>query len=304
MIVYHKNDEIDREQWDNCIRNSGCLKPFPYSWYLDIMSPGWEALVDDDYDSVFPMPLFSRLGFTFIENPVFLQQLGVFSPDKPEEQALSEFLSFIPDFYRFIDLDIALKPSNHGFRITEKNSYILDLSKSYEELYENFTENCRRNIEKSLKKNNEIVEDITPDELLDMFILNNGKGIKGIRAKDYVRLKKLMNFCIINKKGKIIGTRSGHKKPSSGMFIINLKGSMTMLLSADTQHSVERKSGYFICNELIKSNSRSRSVLDFAEPVLYGIPDFYLSFGVSKVPYYKIYRNRMLWPAGLIRLLK
>jgi len=37
MIVYHKNNEIDREQWDNCIRNSPGVSPYAYSWYLDIM---------------------------------------------------------------------------------------------------------------------------------------------------------------------------------------------------------------------------------------------------------------------------
>ena len=83
MIVYHKNNEIDREQWDNCIRILPGAKPYAYSWYLDIMAPGWQALVDDDYDSVFPVPGFSRFGIQYIATPVFLQQLGAFSPDKP-----------------------------------------------------------------------------------------------------------------------------------------------------------------------------------------------------------------------------
>ena len=43
MIVYLKNDEIDREQWDNCIKNSSVTRPYAYSWYLDIMAPGWEG---------------------------------------------------------------------------------------------------------------------------------------------------------------------------------------------------------------------------------------------------------------------
>ena len=78
MIVYHKNKEIDHEQWDNCISNSGYAKPYAYSWYLDIMSPGWEALVDDDYDSVFPIPSYIRFGLQYASTPPFLQQLGAF----------------------------------------------------------------------------------------------------------------------------------------------------------------------------------------------------------------------------------
>ena len=44
MIDYLKNNEIDREQWDNCIRNSPGVKPYAYSWYLDIMAPDGKAL--------------------------------------------------------------------------------------------------------------------------------------------------------------------------------------------------------------------------------------------------------------------
>ena len=92
MIVYHKNGEIDRELWDNCIRNSAVARPYAYSWYLDIMAPGWEALVDDDYDSVFPVPSYIRFGVQYASTPSFIQQLGAFSPDKPASEAIIEFL--------------------------------------------------------------------------------------------------------------------------------------------------------------------------------------------------------------------
>ena len=71
MIVYHKNNEIDREQWDNCIRNTPGAKPYAYSWYLDIMAPGWQALVDDDYDSVFPVPGYHSFWNTIYCQPCF-----------------------------------------------------------------------------------------------------------------------------------------------------------------------------------------------------------------------------------------
>lgn len=48
MITYLFNSEIDKDKWDNCIKNSPGAKPYAYSWYLDIMAPGWQALVDED----------------------------------------------------------------------------------------------------------------------------------------------------------------------------------------------------------------------------------------------------------------
>ena len=182
MIVYHKNNEIDREQWDNCIKNTPGSKPYAYSWYLDIMAPGWHALVDDDYDSVFPVPGFNRFGIQYVATPVFLQQLGAFSPDKPASQVINEFLDFMPDFYKFIDLCVGQKIDAKGYKVTEKINFELDLSKPYETIFNSFSDHCRRNVEASVKKNPILISDISPDEIIDLFIQNKGKDIRGIKV--------------------------------------------------------------------------------------------------------------------------
>lgn len=300
MIVYYKNQEIDREQWDNCIRNSSCLKPYPYSWFLDIMSPGWEALVDDEYDSIFPIPSNSKFGIRYIETPAFLQQLGAFSPDKPADKALAEFLHYLPDFYRLVDLNIAQKPHTDSFKITERSNYELDLSGAYETLQEHFSEQCRKNIE-SVKKGTELVTDIKPEELIDLFILNKGKDIKGIKARDYQKLRNLMNFCLINKKGRIVGVRSGRKKIIYGMFIIETKGYKTMHFVVNTLRSRERNLGYFTINEIIKNGASTKAILDFAGSSIPEIGSFFQSFGAERRSYYRIYRNRLFWPVKMLK---
>ena len=301
MIIYHKNQEIDREQWDNCVRNSSCLKPYPYSWYLDIMSPGWEALVDDDYDSVFPLPVSGKFGIPYLATPVFLQQLGAFSPDKPADTAMYEFLHYMPDFYKLIDLNIAQKIDQEGFRITERANYELDLSKPYETLWENFSSKCKRDIELSRKKEPELIYDISPDELIDLFILNKGHDLKGIKPRDYQRLRNLMNFCLINKKGRIIGVRDLHKKPVYGIFIVETKGYKTLLFIVHTQQSRERRIGYYTLNEIVKAGSSTKTTIDFAGSSIPEVARFIESFGAVRIPYYRIYRNRLLWPARMLK---
>lgn len=300
MVVYHKNNEIDREQWDNCIRNSACVKPYPYSWYLDIMSPGWEALVDDDYDSVFPIPAFSKFGIQYIETPVFLQQLGAFSPDKPADKAIVEFLHYLPDFYKLIDLSIAQKIDINGFKVTERANYELDLSRPYEKLWENISPQSRRNIESAEKKGIEIITNVTPDELIDLFILNNGKELSGIKARDYLRLKNLMNFCLINKKGRIMGVKAG-KRLIYGNFIVENRGSKTMLFVVNTPRSREKRIGHLIVNEILRANSQTRTILDFGGASIPEVAAFMESFGAVRVPYYRIFRNRLFWPAKILK---
>lgn len=301
MIVYHKNHEIDREQWNNCIRNSPGVKPYAYSWYLDIMAPGWEALIDDDYDSVFPVPGFSRFGIKYIATPVFLQQLGAFSPDKPSSQTIIEFLEFLPDFYKLIDLCIGQELISDGFKLTERANFELDMSKPYEKLWERFSPHCKRNIETSSKKSPELVTDITPDELIDLFLLNKGNVIKGIKTRDYQRLNNLMDFCLKNKKGRIIGVRAARKKLIFGIFLVETHGNKTMLFVVNTHQSREKRIGYFAVNELIKNHASTRTILDFAGSSIPGIASFMESFGSINIPYYRIYRNRLFWPVRIMK---
>jgi hypothetical protein len=301
MIVYLKNEEIDRDQWDACIKNSHELKPYGYSWYLDYMAPGWQALVDDDYDSVFPLPGFSRFGIKYITTPIFLQQLGAYSPDKPSPDMLNEFLDYLPSFYKLVDLCVGQKVEHEGFKITEKSNFELDLSKPYELIYERFTTHCKRNILSSSKKKPHIVTDISPEQLLDLFIKNKGKEIKHIKSRDYQRLLNLMNYCIRNNKGRITGARSGRKEIIYGVFILETKGNKTLQLVVNTPQSREKRIGYYVVNEIIKEFASTHTKLDFAGSSIPSVSSFMESFGSEKVPFYRLYRNRLFWP---VRLLK
>jgi hypothetical protein len=207
----------------------------------------------------------------------------------------------MPDFFKFIDLCVAQNITAEGYKVIERVNFELDLSKPYETILQNFSDHCRRNIKSSLKKNPELITDITPDEIINVFINNKGKEISGIKIRDYQRLKTLMSFCIINKKGRLIGVRDGRKKLIFGIFLIEIPGIKTILFVANTHQSRERRISYFVVNELIKDFSSTKTRLDFAGSSIPSVASFYESFGCEKVPFYRIYRNKLIWP---IRMLK
>jgi hypothetical protein len=301
MIVYLKNHEIDREQWDNCIKASTSSKPYAFSWYLDIMAPGWEALVDDEYDSVFPLPGFRRYGIQYITTPIFLQQLGAFSPDNPLDSVIYEFIDYMPEFYRFVDLCVGQKINYKGYKITERANFELNLSKPSEIIRDSYSNNCRRNIEQASKKNIEFVTDITPDEIIELFMRNKGREIHGIKMRDYQRLKNLMDFCLRNKKGRIAGVRAQQKRLIFGVFYIELPGSITILFTVNTEESKSKRIGYLMVDELIRKYSGSKKILDFAGSSIPSVASFMESFGAVNNPYFRIYRNNLPWP---VRMLK
>lgn len=301
MIVFLKNQEIDREQWDNCITASQSFKPYAFSWYLDIMAPGWEALIDDDYDSVFPLPGFSKFGIRYITTPIFLQQLGAFSPDNPVEKVIYEFIDYMPEFYKFVDLCVGQKINYTGYKTIERSNYELDLSAPYEKLWDRFTSDCRRNIQIGAKKKFDLTADVSPEELINLFIWNKAIKLRGIKIRDYDRLKSLMNYCINNNKGKIIGVRTARKRLVFGVFLVRVPGSITILFTANSPESRNKRTGYFVINEIIRDNALTETMLDFAGSSIPSIASFIESFGSINNPYYRIYSNKLPWP---IRFLK
>jgi len=301
MIKYVKNNEIDREKWDNCISMIPRVKPYGFSWYMDNMAPGWAALIDDDYKSVFPIPGFKRFGIHYIATPPFLQQLGVFSPDKPPREALDEFLGYIPEFYRLIDLCVGHRTDYSDYSITERPNYELNLSPPYSILYDKFSHHCKRNIERSAREKPELTIDVTSGELIELFINNRGSEIKGIKARDYKRLQNLMNYCLDLKKGRIVGVRTKGNKLVYGLFLIEAEGSIILLFLANTRESREKRTGYFVVNELIKESAGTCTILDFEGSSIPSVALFMESFGTVNVPYYRIYRNRLCWPLKMLR---
>jgi hypothetical protein len=300
MIVHLKHDEIDRERWDDCIRNTPGAKPYGYSWYLDIMAPEWEALAADDYHAVFPLPAFKKFGIRYLATPTFVQQLGVFSPDKTRQDTISDFLKYIPGFYKLVDLRVGQQVSYEGFKVAERTNYELNLSNSYETLWNNFSPGCKKNIEKSTRYNPEIIGDITTYELISLF-RSTKRRIKGVRDSDYLRLNTLMDFCIRNKKGRIVGVRSSDNKLIYGRFFLVSKELITMLFTAGTSESRKKNTGYYVVSEIIREYSGSNTTFDFEGSMIPSIASFMNSFGCVNVPYYRIYRNRLPWPIKYLK---
>jgi len=293
MIVYLHNSEIERNRWDSCLNEIPHVRPYAFSWYLDNMSPGWEALVDDDYDAIFPMPCSSRFGIRYIATPVFLQQLGGFAPDKDAESVTAEFFDYILEFYRLIDLCTGCGINIHGYRVTVRSNYELDLSHPYGILQSNFTRHCLRNIEKATRNSPELNHDIAPAQLIALFRNNRGAEIRGIKQRDYDRLEKLMNYCIVNGRGRIIGVRTSGNRIIFGVFLVETRGRITMLFVVNTPESRKMRTGYYVVSELIKNFAATDTILDFAGSSIPRVASFMESFGSVNIPFYRIYRNRL-----------
>lgn len=301
MIAYLKNEEIDRCKWDECLAEIPGIRPYPWSWYLDIMSPGWEALVDDDYSSLFPLPCSRKYGFSYIATPVFLQQLGLFTPDGDKQKIALEFISFMPEFYRLTDLNIGQEVQPPGYKVAPRYNFELKLTDPYEKIWVNYLSDCRRNINIAHRYPQEIVDDVKPPEVISLFRNNTAKRAGVIREVSYRRLESLMDMCIQSGRGKIMGVRSPKGKLLWGIFVIDTAGRLTLLFTAGSRKSRELRTAYHVIDHIIKTNAESGKTVDFAGSSVPSVAIFMKAFGSEQTTYWHIYRNKLPWP---VRLLK
>ena len=104
MIYFVKRNQIDEEKYNNCIATSLQSRMYAYSWYLDIVADNWNVLVLDDYEAVMPLPFHKKFLISYISQPFFTQQLGVFSKENITEETIQFFLNTIPKKYLKIAL--------------------------------------------------------------------------------------------------------------------------------------------------------------------------------------------------------
>jgi hypothetical protein len=110
-----------------------------------------------------------------------------------------------------------------------------------------------------------------------------------------------MNYCISNGKGRIIGVRAARKRLVYGIFLVQVPGSVTIIMEANSPLSLDKHIGFFVLNEIITENAATATKLDFAGAFGKSSVPTGKSFGGKDVPYYRIYRNRLFWPAHVLK---
>src|SRR5688500_14324454 len=124
MFKFYSRKEIDVRKWDDCILRSNQSIVYGLSWYLDIVTPGWEALIiegSSGYLAVAPIPMKKRLGFKIVFRPFLTQQLGLFSSeDLNTKSNLSIILEKIKQRYQHIYYTFNVENNQHISDALEK----------------------------------------------------------------------------------------------------------------------------------------------------------------------------------------
>lgn len=303
MIRHLKHNEVDKKKWDSCIDHSINNIIYSYSWYLDIVCPGWEALVEDDYKSVMPLTQGKKYGTYYLYPPYFAQQLGVFSTEKISQEKATEFLLSIPTKYKFIEINMNTYNTFEysGFQVKKNINLELPLNAPYETLQKNYSRLTIRNIKKAIKNNVSIQKNIEPPDLIRIFRKTRGEGISNLKEKNYKVLLNLINTCIKRGYCESIGAFTKDGQLCAGIILLIKNNRAIFLFSATHKLGKENGAMFFLIDAFIRNKAGSDMIFDFEGSNIPGVARLYKGFGSKECVYLQVRKNKL---SKLVRWIK
>ena len=286
MIAHLQHNQINRAQWDATIAKCGNI--YAFSWYLDIVHPSWEALVEDDYQAVMPLTGGKKLGVNYLFNPYFVQQLGIFSKKQTSPEKTEAFLNAIPKKYRFCEIRLnESNPLQEGFQGVEYHrNTLLDLNQSIEAIRANYHQNAKRNLAKAEANNLQIVDTVIPYHVVALFRDNRGALLDKWGDAEYDVMTRLASTAQKRGNAFILGvTEKGVGELLCAAIFMKTANRVTFLFSGLKEEGKEKQAMTFLIDQVLQKYANQPRVFDFEGSDDDNLARFYLGFGGKNVKY-------------------
>ncbi len=301
MIRYLQHTDIDKTLWDECIGDAFNGNLYAWSWYLDIVHPGWEALVEDHYQRVFPLTGNTKFGMSYLFQPFFAQQLGVYSRSLLNAHIVGHFLSAIPSKYRFVDicLNTHNKLEMKNVLVKPHLNHELDLINTYEKVFAKYTTNTKRNLKKSSEAGLSITRNARPEDIINLFRKNRGRTISHWNDVEYARLLRLTHEAQYKGKALVYGVTTLANELCAGAIFMKSHNKLVFLFSGADKTAREVQALTYLIDSVIRENAQSQLILDFEGSDNPGLARYYKGFGSQALNYFGVVINRLPEPLKL-----
>ena len=295
MIRLLKHNEINKRRWDDCINKSFNGNVYALSWYLDIVHPNWNALIENDYERVMPLTNSKKFGFSYMFQPFFVQQLGVFSTSQLSQDDVDNFINAIPQQYLLTQyrLNSYNKVDYDSDIIAKHRNVELDLIYDYQYLYNNYNNNTKRNLAKAEAAGLSINNNINPEIIINLFRNNRGKDIKHWKDKEYNRLLELINTAISQECCFTIGINDIDNNTIAGAVFMHSHDRIIFLFSGSDEAHKDKHALTMLLDNVIREFSETQYTLDFEGSDNDGLARFYKGFGGAEVFYPEVKYNNL-----------
>ncbi|HKJ41749.1 MAG TPA: hypothetical protein VKA27_06610 [Sunxiuqinia sp.] len=291
-IRYLKHEEVDTDRWDQCIEDSPNSLVYAQSWYLDKICDRWDALVLGDYQYVMPLTNKKKVGISYLSQPLFCQQLGIFPT--PTKAVSKQIMEEVTKRFQFVEINLnAMQlPVDDGGEYVERQNYLLWLSDSYEVIAGNYSKHTRRKLKKAAKANLSLVKSISVEEFFRF--KKKHLNVKQSDA-DLQRLRNVTAFSVTRSMGQVYGVYSSSNQLCAAVFFIRHKNRVTYLNAVTSPEGKEHQAMFFLIDQFIKEHTDKNYLLDFEGSMVSGVARLYKGFGATPEKYYRYRWNNLPW---------
>ncbi len=295
-IRYVKNNDINFYKWDQCILRSLNGIIYAYSWYLNMVSDNWDALIEDDYVTVMPMVITKQFTQQIISTPYYLHQLGVFSIKLLDKKKISDFIDAIPSDIKYYDIRLNrynnIKLEGYG-KIINDNCFELDLIKPYQKTKNKYSDKTLEILKDAALKKVSVVDGLSVNEMMQ-FMKQVRRTLPGAIKKDNFKLFRiLVSSSVRFQLGTVYGAYSEHNELCAIAFFVKSHNSLVLLCAIANKQGKENNAVFLLIDNIIKKHSQKNLTLSFEYIDNYCNENFYMGFGSIKSSIIRIQKNNL-----------
>lgn len=295
VLKHIKHQDINFEKWDKTIVSSQYPLVFAQSFYLNATCPQWDALVMGDYESVFPLTYNVKFGISYLHQPPFTPQLGVYGRVTLEIEKL--FFDHIKLNFKLIEIELNAANALHTSFHKPKTTFIIDYKLGYK-----FNQNTKRNISKAIDNKLSFIQ-IPENDILNLskIYLNPflGKGLNLSKQSIHlfnqllssaIKNKNLYSFNVVDENNKVHAIAHFI---SNGKHTVYLKG-----INFDKEVSLG--SMHLLNSSVIQFFETKCDFFDFGGGSKESLVNFYKGFGALPLLYNALIINKLPWIIKLV----
>ena len=288
-ITYLPHKDIDKMKWDACIDNASNGLIYAYSFYLDIMSKNWDALVMNNYEMVMPLTWNRKFGVSYLRQPAFTQQLGIFGPDAFSNEITEQFIYKALDVFPFMEINLNYANAHLKYSV-KKCNLILPLHHPFTVIKESFRSDL---VKKAISAHIVFEPSNNIEEAIKTFRDVYSNKVSHVSEKNY---EDLLQVCILLKSNQQLLIRKVSSINGSLLSIsIFFKDSKRIyyILSATLPNGRRCDANAFLLHELIREFSGQNLILDFEGSDIPSINFFFRKFNPLEQSYTSIAINKL-----------
>ena len=302
-IRFLNRSQINDTKWNVALEGSSNRNIYAYSWYLDVVSPGWCALVEGDYNAIMPLPIRRKYLVGYVFMPPYCQQLGVFSKKTIDADTVSAFLNAIPTQVRYIDLNLNAHNLNTpaSLRTRKMMNLVLQLNREIDTVRDRFSTNHKRNIRKFHDSGLIIERQVNPDEVIRLFETGRGGQIGRYPDRDHKVFGKLFSAVQENARVETVLARNINGLAVGGAVFFEALSGSYFIFSGVSREGRDGSVMHGIIDQYLNEKSTSISFLDFEGSNNTELARFYAGFGANESIYLHFIINKLPFPLNYLK---